>query len=251
MSKVLVPSTKSNTQESQKKNNKMEIHCDLQLKPKSIERQFFSMLRNPFEKQNTKYVCECYAGNELKRPFIHWAITLTMKLMRSFYDKSKTLGPWNIKTKIEEITDKDSFCLVLRNVKTSNLNENNNNNNGNQDSKFEENNDNPDSVTLGDFVGYCSFRIEYEPNWECNELYIYEIMIDQQYANQGLGTYLMNLCEFIGTHKKCKQLGLTCFSMSPAIKFYTKLDYTPDTCTETLEGIDVSDYRLLMKLIEK
>ena len=98
-------------------------------------------------------------------------------------------------------------------------------------------------------IGFCSFRIEYEPNWECNELYIYEIMIDEKYSQQGYGTYLMNLCEFIGLNKKCKQLGLTCFSTANAMKFYKKLGYTPDKYSEQNENVDISDYRLLMKLI--
>ena len=104
-------------------------------------------------------------------------------------------------------------------------------------------------TVLGGCIGFCSFRIEYEPNWQCNELYIYEIMIDQTYAKQGFGTYLMALCHYIAQNKKCKQLGLTCFSTSKAIKFYEKLGYIPDKFSEQNEAVDISDYRLLMKLI--
>ena len=104
---------------------KKGVHCDLQLKPKSVHKEFLNAL---IGNGKSHTIVECYKGNLLPKSMISWSVKLTMNLMKQHYDKSEGLGPFNIKTKIDEITHPQSFCLILKKLnKKENEKENNDN----------------------------------------------------------------------------------------------------------------------------
>lgn len=103
-------------QQPTKSSSSASICCDLQLKPKSTHKDFLTKLNKITGHDDV--VCECYLGNKIPKSLISWSVSLTMKLMRQLYDNSKALGPFNVKTKLEEITHEDSYLLVLRKKQT-------------------------------------------------------------------------------------------------------------------------------------
>ena len=105
------------------------------------------------------------------------------------------------------------------------------------------------SYALGECIGFLAFRIDHEPNYDCKELYVYEFMMDRQYSQQGFGTYLLDLCQFIAKTKKCRHIGLTCFATNPALEFYDKSGFIVDQLNEDIEKVDTSDYRLLLRRV--
>merc|ERR1719486_1175792 len=96
----------------------------------------------------------------------------------------------------KEITDGNSFCIVLKNRAKDEL------------------------------IGYVSFRLQdnvvniEETYLEC---YVYELMIQNAYQRKGYGKFLMELCELVASSRECDYIELTVFTANIAgIKFYRK-----------------------------
>eukprot|EP00483_Globobulimina_turgida_P004556 UN04565 len=108
-------------------------------------------------------------GCDLDRESLKHLVDLTSSLMKSYYDQSKYLGPWNSQRMEEELTHKKANCIIIRN----NLND--------------------------ELIGYVSFRMDVNVinlAEEYYEFYVYELMINNKYQRKGYGEYLMNRCEF-------------------------------------------------------
>lgn len=57
-------------------------------------------------------------------------------------------------------------------------------------------------------------------------LYLYEIQLEKDVRNKGLGTYLMSLLETIAFHHKMKRITLTVLkNEAEVVKFYFSLQY--------------------------
>eukprot|EP00483_Globobulimina_turgida_P011174 UN11195 len=108
-------------------------------------------------------------GCDLDKKLLNNLIDLTSSLMKSYYDESKYLGPWNSQKMEEELTHKNSNCIIIRNKLNDEL------------------------------IGYVSFRMELNVinlAEEYFEFYVYELMINNRYQRKGYGEYFMETCEF-------------------------------------------------------
>lgn len=157
------------------------------------------------------------AGDELRD-----LVDLTSELMKTLYDQSEYLGPWNRSKMEEELTHKDSHCIVLRERSNRNA-----------------------------LIGYVCFRIEQNVvsvEEDYLEFYVYELMICDKYQRQRYGEYLMSVCECIANAKQCDYIELTVFSANlAALKFYRKqLSYEFDK--NELDEYK-HDYRILTKIL--
>eukprot|EP01084_Bolivina_argentea_P127122 224897_1 len=93
-------------------------------------------------------------GVDLEAKTLKGLVDLTSTLMKSFYDESKHLGPWSSEKMEQELTHKNSHCIVIRNNSNNEL------------------------------IGYICFRMEMnvvDVTEQYMECYVYELMIHQQY----------------------------------------------------------------------
>ena len=192
-----------------------ETNC-IELESESDQIKLIQTL-NKKKEINWKFI----KGPDLKEDACKELVGLTCDLMKDFYDNSKNLGPWNDDKMAEEIKDKNSQCLIIRNQASNEL------------------------------IGYISFRIE--PNvvdleTDYLECYVYELMIAEKYQRKGYGVFLMEVCEFIAESKECDYIELTVFTENiAAIKFYRKqLKYNFDK--NELDEYK-TDYRILTKIL--
>ena len=179
-------------------------------------------LINKFNANQKDICCSIRKGSELKKEnTLQKIIALTKKLVGDYYDKSPNMGPWSDDEMGQEITHKNSDCVLLWNQ------------------------------ARDEVIGYVCFRVEWEiisQDEKYYEFYIYELMVDTKYQRKGYGQFLMNICEQMARTRKCDYLALTVFASNmPAIKCYSEklgFQYAPNEIEEYTK-----DYRIMVKYL--
>jgi ribosomal protein S18 acetylase RimI-like enzyme len=137
-----------------------------------------------------------------------WLFDLTKTCMFDYYDKS---NGWDDKIKRNELFEDRSRYLIAFNAES----------------------DKP--------VGFVHFRFEYDQNEYI--IYIYELHVEENFRNKGLGKFLTQAVEFIGLKNGVELVMLTLFKENAgSLRFFAKLNYKPHPSSPEVidpeEGLD-------------
>lgn len=105
-------------------------------------------------------------------------------------------------------------------------------------------------------LGFLSFMITLDDDYEYPVLYIYEIHLSSELRSCGLGAHLMQIAEHIGRGVGVAKTMLTVFTSNTAAqRFYRRLEYSQDEISpepRILRNglVKPVDYMIMSKLLE-
>ncbi|ESO93537.1 hypothetical protein LOTGIDRAFT_56489, partial [Lottia gigantea] len=142
-----------------------------------------------FERNGLHLCIECNRVTDLDESVIDWAFQLTKSNMETLYEDSE--WGWKDKDKREEMVDDNAWYLIVR------------------DEGYKP-------------VGFVHFRFDMEYDEEV--LYCYEIQLEKNYRNKGLGKFLMQILQLIANKTEMLKVMLTAFKHNKdGFDFFTKI----------------------------
>lgn len=105
-------------------------------------------------------------------------------------------------------------------------------------------------------LGFLSFMITLDDDYEYPVLYIYEIHLSSEFRSCGLGAHLMQIAEHIGRGVGVTKTMLTVFASNKAAeRFYRRLEYSKDEISpepRILRNglVKPVDYMIMSKVLE-
>ncbi|OCL12701.1 hypothetical protein AOQ84DRAFT_385927 [Glonium stellatum] len=144
---------------------------------------------------------------------------------------------WRPKAKQTEMRDPDMRYLLVRRYPLS--------------KQLVEAGDSPSPV-----LGFLSFMITLDDDYEYPVLYIYEIHLSSEFRSCGLGAHLMQIAEHIGRGVGVTKTMLTVFASNKAAeRFYRRLEYSKDEISpepRILRNglVKPVDYMIMSKVLE-
>ncbi|KAK6180943.1 hypothetical protein SNE40_008904 [Patella caerulea] len=141
-----------------------------------------------YERNGLNLTIDCERVSNIDPSLIDWAFQLTKTNMETLYEQSE--WGWKDKEKKDEMTEEKARYLIVKD----------------QDGKP---------------VGFVHFQFDIE----CEEevLYCYEIQLESQYRNKGLGKFLMQILELIANKTEMMKVMLTAFKHNhDGYDFFTK-----------------------------
>jgi len=181
------------------------------------------------KKLNDEVTIECFKSKKLNKLQREWAFNLFLENMLDIYMKSQS--GWNETEKRDEMFNLDSYYLIAYKKDE-------------EDGKAES--ADSTSTCTRTPVGYCHFQ--FDMDYESEVVYCYELQVEREVKQAGLGTHMMTCLERLCKCYKFEKVILTCSKHNPrGLSFYKeKLNYERDE-TDLNDEDPTVDYEILSK----